>query len=47
VRYPVDLHRMAEMDEAISRQVQQAIAADPKLQQGISGTPHIRAAIKT
>jgi len=47
VRYPVDLRRMAEMDEAVTNGVQDAIRRDPKMKQGIAGSLRIRAAVKT
>jgi small-conductance mechanosensitive channel len=46
VRYPVDIHRSAEIDDRMARSVVDAIDKDEKLRAAISGTPSIRAVVK-
>ena len=46
VRYPVDLHRSAEMDQKMVEALMNAIARNEKVAKGISGTPKIRTAVK-
>ena len=46
VRYPVDLHRSAEMDQKMVEALMTAIATNEKVAKAISGTPKIRTAVK-
>jgi small-conductance mechanosensitive channel len=46
VRYPVDLHRSAEMDQKMVEALMTVIASNEKVAKGISGTPKIRTAVK-
>jgi small-conductance mechanosensitive channel len=46
VRYPVDLHRSAEMDQKMVEALMTVIATNEKVAKGISGTPKIRTAVK-
>ena len=42
VRYPVDLHRAAEIDERVSHELLKTIGQDPKLELAASGAPEQR-----
>jgi small-conductance mechanosensitive channel len=44
IRYPVDIHRAGEIDDAITRKLLEAIEQDPKLKLVPSGTPRIQSA---
>jgi hypothetical protein len=44
VRYPVDLHQAAQIDERITRELLKAIAQEPKLKTVGPGMPRIRPA---
>jgi small-conductance mechanosensitive channel len=46
VRYPVDLHKAAEVDEKITRKLLEMLQGEGDLQASISGVPRIRAAVK-
>lgn len=46
VRYPVDLHRAAEIDEKVTQALLETMAKNGKISGGISGTPKIRSAVK-
>ena len=46
VRYPVDLHRSAEMDQKMVEALMTVIATNEEVAKGISGTPKIRTAVK-
>ena len=46
VRYPVDLHRAAEIDERVTHALLEAMAKNGKMPSGILGTPKIRSAVK-
>jgi small-conductance mechanosensitive channel len=46
VRYPVDLHRAAEIDEKVTQALLETMAKSGKISSGISGTPRIRSAVK-
>jgi small-conductance mechanosensitive channel len=46
VRYPVDLHRSAEMDEKMVDALMAAMAKNQNVAKGIAGTPKIRTAVK-
>jgi small-conductance mechanosensitive channel len=46
VRYPVDLHKAAEVDEKITRKLLEMLQGQGDLQSSISGAPKIRAAVK-
>jgi small-conductance mechanosensitive channel len=46
VRYPVDLHKAAEVDEKITRKLLEMLQSEGNLQASISGVPKIRAAVK-
>jgi small-conductance mechanosensitive channel len=46
VRYPVDLHKAAEVDEKITRKLLDMLQPQGDLQASISGVPKIRAAVK-
>jgi small-conductance mechanosensitive channel len=46
VRYPVDLHKAAEVDEKITRKMLEMLQGLGELQASISGVPKIRAAVK-
>jgi small-conductance mechanosensitive channel len=46
VRYPVDLHKAAEVDEKITRKLLEMLQGEGDLQASISGVPKIRAAVK-
>jgi small-conductance mechanosensitive channel len=45
-RYPVDLHRAAEIDEKIAKALIEAIHKDEKLASAVAGTPRIRPTVK-
>jgi small-conductance mechanosensitive channel len=45
-RYPVDLHRAAEIDDKIARALIDAIHKDEKLSTAVAGTPRIRPTVK-
>jgi hypothetical protein len=44
IRYPVDIHRTAEIDDAITRHLLETIEQAPKLKLVPSGTPRIQPA---
>ena len=46
VRYPVDLRKASEVDDKITRALLDTIRNDKQIQNGIAGTPKIRAAVK-
>ena len=46
VRYPVDLRKASQVDEKITRALLETIKNDKQIQNGIAGTPKIRAAVK-
>jgi small-conductance mechanosensitive channel len=46
IRYPAELRRASEADAAIAEQVLAAISSDEKLQQSMTGTPKLQAAVK-
>jgi hypothetical protein len=46
VRYPVDLRNASEVDDKITRVLLDMIKNDKQIQNGIAGTPKIRAAVK-
>jgi len=46
VRYPVDLHKAAEVDQKITRKLLEMVQQQGDLQASISGVPKIRAAVK-
>jgi small-conductance mechanosensitive channel len=46
-RYPIDLHRAIEIDDKLTKALMEAIHADPVLADAVSGTPRIRAIVKT
>jgi small-conductance mechanosensitive channel len=46
VRYPVDLHRSAEMDERMVNALMAAMTKNQNVGKGIAGTPKIRTAVK-
>jgi small-conductance mechanosensitive channel len=46
VRYPVDLHRSAEMDQKMVEALMTAIATNENVAKAISGTPKIRTVVK-
>jgi small-conductance mechanosensitive channel len=46
VRYPVDLRKVSEVDDKITRALLDTIKNDKQIQSGIAGTPKIRAAVK-
>lgn len=46
-RYPVDLHRAIEIDDKLTQALMDAIHADAALAGAVSGTPRIRAIVKT
>jgi small-conductance mechanosensitive channel len=45
-RYPVDLHRAAEIDDKIAKALIDAIHKDEKLSNAVAGTPRIRPTVK-
>jgi small-conductance mechanosensitive channel len=45
-RYPVDLHRAAEIDDKIAKALMDAIHKDEKLASAVAGTPRIRPTVK-
>jgi small-conductance mechanosensitive channel len=45
-RYPVDLHRAAEIDDKITKALIDAIHKDEKLASAVAGTPRIRPTVK-
>jgi len=46
IRYPVELHRLSEIDGLVTEQVLSAIVADDVLKKSLVGSPRIRAAVK-
>jgi len=44
VRYPVEIHRAAEIDDQVTRKLLDTIEGEPKLKLVASGTPNIQAA---
>lgn len=46
VRYPVEIHRISEIDGLVTKQVLEAVAQDEALKKSLAGTPHIRSAVK-
>jgi hypothetical protein len=45
-RYPVDLHRAAEIDDKTTKALMDAIDKDEKLASAVSGMPRIRPTVK-
>lgn len=45
-RYPVDLHRAAEIDDKIAKALMDAIHKDEKVAAAVAGTPRIRPTVK-
>jgi small-conductance mechanosensitive channel len=46
-RYPVDLRRAIEIDDKLTKELMDAIHSDAAMASAVSGTPHIRAIVKT
>jgi small-conductance mechanosensitive channel len=46
VRYPVEIRRMSQVDEAVTRKVLAAFRSDAELKKSLTATPRIRSAVK-
>jgi small-conductance mechanosensitive channel len=46
VRFPVEIHRISEIDGLVTKEVLAALAGDEALRKSLAGTPRIRSAVK-
>jgi small-conductance mechanosensitive channel len=46
IRYPVEIHRAAEIDERVTRRVMEVMASHSELQQAVPALPRLRSPIK-
>jgi hypothetical protein len=47
VRYPAEIRRMSEIDEAVTKEVLGVIRADAELRKALTAMPRIRSAVKS